>query len=65
MDQDDDDGLPNAYREKTQKIFQEVDLTTVHDPQLAETKYEIYITNPRRFNLTANFLIPGVSFRQS
>ena len=65
MDQDDDDGLPYAYREKAQNLFQEVDSTTVQDPQLAETKYEIYITDPRRFNLTANFLIPGVSFRQS
>ena len=63
LDQDDDDGLTNAYRERALRFFQEVDPTTVQDPQLAETKYEIYITTPRQFNLVAKFLSTGVSFR--
>ena len=65
QDDDDDDGLPNVYRERALRIFEEVDPTTVQDPQFAEINYEMYITNPRQFNLVVNFLSTGVSFRQA
>ena len=57
LDQDDDDGLPNMCRETALRIFEDI------DPGLATTKYRIDISNPKKFNLVAGFLITGVSFR--
>ena len=55
LDQDDDDGLPNMCRERALRIFEDMDPNTVEDPGLVTTKYRIYISNPKQFNLVADF----------
>ncbi|KAI9920668.1 hypothetical protein PsorP6_001589 [Peronosclerospora sorghi] len=65
FDQDDDYGLPNIFRERSLKIFENIDPNTVEDPRLAETKYRVNISNPKQFNMVAGFLSTGVPFSQA